>query len=416
MRTGIIQPLQFIRAMSLPIVITWLIVSSAYAQNGYVTTCGKQIISADGNPLMLKGTNLGNWLEPEGYMFKIKEANSPRLIYEVFDELIGQEKSKKFWEAYRSNYITRKDIEFIKGLGLNSVRVPFNFKLFVDEDKPSQWDSTGFQLLDSVVTWCREAGLWVILDMHCAPGGQTGDNIDDSYGYPFLFESEESQRLTVELWQKIADRYRDETTVIGFDLLNEPIAPYFDVEKINPLLEPLYKRITAAIREVDTNHLIFLGGAQWDSNFNVFGKPFDSKLVYTFHKYWSDTTQSVIQEYIDYREKYNVPVWLGESGENSDVWISSFRRLLEGNNIGWCFWPYKKLDASTCLASIKRTEAFDKIIEFANSDRSSFEKIRNKRPDSKIVENGLNEYLQDCLLENCVINDGYIKSLGLNSK
>ncbi|MCL5020808.1 MAG: glycoside hydrolase family 5 protein [Bacteroidetes bacterium] len=388
----------------------------SFARGGFVSTQGKEIVGPDGKPLLLKGINLGNWLEPEGYMFEFKQANSPRLIYEVFDELVGPENAEEFWNAYRNNYITRKDIDFIKSTGLNSVRVPFDYRLFVRDGDPIAWDSTGFTMLDSVVTWCREAGLWVILDMHCAPGGQTGDNIDDSYGFPFLFESKKSQELTVKLWQKIAERYRNETTVIGYDLLNEPIAPYFDVDKLNPMLEPLYKKITAAIRLVDKNHLIILGGAQWDSNFNVFGKPFDSKLVYTFHKYWSDTTQSVIQEYIDFRNKYDVPVWLGESGENKYGWIDSFRRLLEKNDIGWCFWPYKKLDAPSCIASIKITKEYESIMKFADADRSTFEKIRKNRPELAILEKAMLDYLSDCRLSNCTINEGYLEALGLKLK
>ncbi len=222
-----------------------------------------------------------------------------------------------------------EDIRFIKQSGFNSVRVPFSYRLFVSDATPAKLEGEGYRLLDEVVAWCRKENLYVILDMHGAPGGQTGDNIDDSWGYPFLFESAESQDLTVNIWRKLAARYRNEPTVIGFDLLNEPIAHYFDTARLNPKLEPLYRRIVAAIREVDRNHVIFLGGAQWDTNFKVFGPPFDSKLVYTFHKYWMEVNQGAIQEYLDFRDKHNVPVWMGESGENTDEWIGSFRTLLE---------------------------------------------------------------------------------------
>ena len=86
-----------------------------------------------------------------------------------------------------------------------------------------------------------------------------------------------------------------------------------------------------AIREVDKNHLIFLGGAQWNSNFEPFGKPFDDKLVYTFHKYWTEPTVSVIKDYIDFSNKYNVPLYCGETGENDDAWVETFRKLLDSN-------------------------------------------------------------------------------------
>src|SRR6266545_740586 len=204
------------------------------------------------------------------------------------------------------------------------------------------------------------------LDMHAAPGGQTGDNIDDSWGYPFLFESAESQELTVNIWRKIAARYRDEPTVVGYELLNEPISNSFDTAYLNPKLEPLYRKIVTGIREVDKNHIIFLGGAQWDTNFKIFGPPFDDKLAYTFHKYWMDVNKGSTQEYLDFRDKYNVAVWMGESGENSDEWITSFRVLLEQNNISWCFWPYKKLDATSCIISINSPAEWEAIVAFAN--------------------------------------------------
>ena len=49
---------------------------------------------------------------------------------------------------------------------------------------------------------------------------------------------------------------------------------------------------------------MILGGAQWDSNFKVFGPPFDSNSMYTFHKYWTPPTADVIREYLGYRDKY----------------------------------------------------------------------------------------------------------------
>src|SRR6267378_803304 len=355
------------------LLVTLITCTSIDAQSRFVTTRAKLIISPDGKPLLLRGINLGNWLLPEGYMFKFKQTNSPRLIQTAINELIGEDEARRFWKTYHDNYITRDDISFIKRSGFNSVRVPFSYRLFVSDTTVPRLEGPGYELLDRVVDWCRREGLYVILDMHAAPGGQTGDNIDDSFGYPFLFESSESQELTVNLWRKIAARYRNEPTVIGYDLLNEPIAHYFDTASLNQKLEPLYRKIVSGIREVDRNHIIFLGGAQWDTNFKVFGAPFDPKLAYTFHKYWMTVNQEAIQEYLSFREKYNVPVWMSESGENTDEWIDSFRKLLEAHNIGWCFWPHKKLDATSCLVSINPPEDWAAIIAFAEGPRTTFE-------------------------------------------
>jgi endoglucanase len=398
----------------LAVVLLSLIASSGIkAQSKFVTTRGKEFISPAGKPLLLRGTNLGNWLLPEGYMFKFKTASSPRLIQTVVNELIGEDEARRFWKAYRENYITREDIHFIKQSGFNSVRVPFSYRLFVSEAEPQKLEGPGYELLDHVVDWCRKEDVYVILDMHAAPGGQTGDNIDDSWGYPFLFESPESQALTANLWRKIAARYHDDPTVIGYDLLNEPIAHYFDTANLNPKLEPLYRKVVAGIREVDKNHVVFLGGAQWDGNFKVFGPPFDNKLAYTFHKYWMDVNKGAIQEYLDFRDKYNVPVWMGESGENTDEWIASFRALLEQNDISWCFWPYKKLDATSCIASINRPAEWEAIVTYANGPRTTFEEVRKNRPPRDKAQKALSDYLERIKFANCRINQGYLKALGL---
>ena len=382
-------------------------------QNNFVTINGKDFIAPDGNIILLKGTNLGNWLVPEGYMFHFKKISSPGMIYELFNILVGEDEANKFWNAYRENYITKEDIHFIKNLGFNSIRIPFNYKLFISNYPERKLEGVGYALLERVVKWCKEENLYVILDMHCAPGGQTGDNIDDSYGYPFLFESPESQQLTIDIWRKLAEIFKDETIIIGYDLLNEPIAHYFDVDKLNPALEPLYKKITAAIREVDKNHIVFLGGAQWDSNFKIFGHPFDDKLVYTFHKYWTEPTQEVIQDYIDFGNKYNVPIWMGESGENTNEWINDFRTMLEKNNIGWCFWPYKKMESTRGIVSINQPDNFDLIIDFAENSDFDYGSIRENRPDFEKVKTALKQYLEKCKLQNCNVNKDYIKALGL---
>ncbi len=385
------------------------------AQSTFISVEGKEIIGTNGKPMLLKGTNLGNWMVPEGYMFRFKDVSSPRLINEAITEAIGPDATKDFWEKYLNSYVTEADIHYLKSTGMNSLRVPFNYRLFTNETYLGATDENrGFTLLDKLIQWSKKENIYLILDMHAAPGGQTGDNIDDGFGYPFLFESEQSQALTISIWKKIAHRYKNESIVMGYDLLNEPIATYFDASKLNPFLEPLYKKITAAIRTVDKNHLIFLGGAQWDGNFSVFGAPFDSKLVYTFHTYWTDVKQEVIQKYIDFRNKNNVPIYIGETGENNDEWIKNFRTLLEKNNIGWNYWPYKKMDAKSSIMQFKQPDGYDSLIVYTQKARTTFEEIRKAAPTNRqqIIQ-ALNEVLKNCLFENCTPNVGYVNGLGL---
>jgi len=382
--------------------------------SGFVKVEGKKVLTPDGRPLLLKGIGLGNWLLPEGYMWRFKKAVSPRQINEVVTELIGPAAAREFWKKYRENYITKKDIVYLKKIGMNSVRVPINYRVLTPENHPDIWLKSGFQTLDNVIKWCSEEGLYVILDMHAAPGGQTGENIDDGWGYPFLFKSQQSQKRVIAIWKKLAERYHDNPTVLGYDLLNEPIPTFKEYTSLNQYLVPLYKRITKAIREVDSNHIIIVEGAQWATNFKVFGKPFDSKMIYSFHKYWMPPKQDQIQEYIDYGNKYNVPIWLGESGENTDQWVDQFRQLLEKNDIGWSFWPYKKLESPRGIVTVKPPENWDKITTFADEWGDSFKDFRKDRPSMQEAQVILDELLRNIKFQNCTPNRGYIKALGLN--
>jgi len=387
------------------------------AQTGFISVSGKEIIGADGKPFMMRGTNLGNWLMPEGYMFKFNKTNSPRLINEAITELLGPAEATLFWKAYQDTYITAPDIHYLKSIGVNSIRIPFNYRLFTTEDYMGQNDpDRGFVLLDRVIGWCKNEGIYVILDMHAAPAGQTGDNIDDGSGYPFLFKSEASQKLCAEIWKRIAGHYKNETIILGYDLLNEPIATYFDANDLNPSLEPTYKLITAAIRTVDKNHIVILGGAQWDSNFKPFGAPFDSKLVYQFHKYWTPPTKAVIQDYLDFRDKYNVPIYCGETGENRDGWCDTFKNVLEQNHVGWHFWPYKKMDNTRGFVTFDVPANYNQVIEYAEKPRSDFGAIRKAAPANREqIKKALYDFINNSKFENCRVNKGYVGALGFKT-
>ena len=385
--------------------------SSVQAQ--FFTVRGKQIIAPGGEPVILKGIGIGNWLLPEGYMFGFRRANSPRLIDEVISQLIGEEQARQFWKTCHDRYVTQEDVRFLKQAGFNHIRVSFNWRLFASESDPRKLEGIGYACLERLVGWCKAEGLYVILDMHGAPGGQTGDNIDDSWGYPFLYDCQASQDLTIRIWEALARQFKDEPIVIGYDLLNEPIATHFAGEDLNAKLEPLYKRLVAAVRKHDKNHIIFLGGAQWNTNFSVFGPPFDDKLAYTFHRYWEDVTPALIEEYVAFRDRYDVPLWMGESGENTYEWIAAFRELLEDNDIGWCFWTYRRLDTDRCVASIARTPEWDAIVAFAEHPRTTFQEVRESRPPRQAIDRALRDYLDNIRFEDCRTHAGYLEALGL---
>lgn len=376
---------------------------------------GTNLVAPSGECFVIKGTNLGNWLNPEGYMFGFGNTNAAREIDRMFCQAVGPDFTADFWRRFKENYITQADIDFIASTGANTVRIPFHYKLFTAEDYMGANDAEeGFRLLDRVIGWCRRAGLYVILDMHDAPGGQTGDNIDDSYGYPWLFESEASQRKFCDVWQRIAAHYRDEPQILGYELINEPIAPYFDNrEALNAQLEKVHKMAVAAIRQVDPHHIILLGGAQWNGNFDMFTDwTYDDNLMYTCHRYGGEPTAEAIRSFIDFRDRTGLPMYMGEIGHNTPEWMHAFCETMDAHGIGWTFWPYKKIGDSA-FVGFGTPKGWEAVVRFAESPRTTYAEIREARPDQAAVRAAMEALLENVRFERCTVQRDYIDALTL---
>lgn len=396
------------------------------APDAYLRVSGEYVLTAEGDTFLIRGTNLGNWLNPEGYMFGLRRTNSVGMIDRAFSELIGPDATAAFWQQWKESYITESDIRFIASTGANTIRLPFHYKLFTpDLYLGSYSDEDGFSRIDSVVAWSKRHGLHVILDMHDAPGGQTGDNIDDSFGYPWLFVSEPSQQLFCSIWQRIAQYYRDEPTILGYELINEPIAHYFqpDLDSLNARLEPLYKRAVAAIREVDTCHIILLGGAQWNGTFEgvLRDTHFDSRLLFTCHRYHQPCTLKGIADIVRWRDSTHVAMYMGETGHNTIPWTEASCLLYDSLHIGYTFWPYKKMGRSSWVG-FAAPEGWQHIVRFAESDRSTYDAIRSARYACLDSLHGqqpadlIFALLDSCRLPHCTIDTAYIAAMHLHDK
>ena len=364
----------------------------------FLHTSGQDIVNESGQTIFLRGVGLGNWMLPEGYMWKFgANGDRPRKIENLISNLIGSEKANDFWRAYRKNYITEDDIRRIAELGFNSVRPALNSRLFLTEGENPVYVEEGFQLLDSLVSWCKKYNLYVIIDMHGAPGGQTGTNIDDSpNNLPELFIEKKFRDQLVDLWVKIAGRYKDEPVVAAYDLLNEPLpANSGAADKYKHGLEPLYKRITTAIRKVDPKHMITLEGFNWSNDWSCFAKPFDGNVFYQFHYYcWArpDLLQD-INYFLQKRRELNTPIWVGETGEKGNTIYWATTQLFEKNNIGFSFWPWKKMDTQNTPYSINKPENWDLIAGFSAG---------GAKPNIAIAEKALNDLLENVKISNCL--------------
>jgi len=357
----------------------------------FLHTSGKDIVDESGNKILLRGVGLGNWMLPEGYMWKFgNEGDRPRKIEKIVDDCIGHEKADKFWSAFRENYITEADIKRISELGYNSVRPALNSRLFITEGDSNIFVDEGFTLLDNLISWCKKYHIYVIIDMHGAPGGQTGQNIDDSpHNEPELFMNPKNQYLLERLWVKIADRYKDEPTVVAFDLLNEPLPERTGAaEKYKHQLVTLYQRLKA-IRTVDKNHMFTVEGYNWANNWSLFDKPLDNNIVYQFHYYcWSNPDNlNYIHQYLVKQQQLNVPVWVGETGEKNNAIYFATTQYFEKNNIGWSFWPWKKMDTKNTPYSIKIPNGWSDIMAYSEGGANTVTKVTAEKIFDELIEN-----------------------------
>ncbi len=360
---------------------------------GILRAEGKKIVDANGTEIIFRGIGLGGWLVPEGYMFNMSGfANSPTEIRNKVIQAVGEENAKIYYNDYRKYFITEKDIDSISSWGFNMVRMPMHYEFMTPRDQPFVYSEYGFTLIDSLVKWCKKFDIYLILDLHAAPGGQSAESISDYNGYPSLWESEENKARTIALWKEIATRYKDQETIAGYDLLNEPAWGELGPQNID--LRNLYIGITNAIRSVDTNHIVYIEGNWFATDFTGLTPPWDDNMSYSFHKYWSDVTPGSIQSYLAMRNTYNVPLWMSESGENSNSWFSDFVKLLEENEIGWTWWTIKKYQSISPMASANIDPQFQQLMNYWSGSAP--------KPSVDDAMTALYKQIDSTKIENCV--------------
>ncbi|WP_071130108.1 glycoside hydrolase family 5 protein [Enterococcus timonensis] len=369
--------------------------------NGFVRANGKNLVNDDGE-ILLKGWGIGNWLLQEGYMWQasgISRMDRPARMKQVVAELLGDTNAEKFWQDFTDNYFTIEDLLYQKSMGYNSIRLPLHWDLFLENEPEAVFKEDGFALLEKIFSWCQEADLYVILDLHGAPGGQTGANIDDSADdLPRLFLDDQQFAKGVALWQEIARRYAQNQVIGGFDLLNEPIRPGFDPVQeqffVNRLFA-FYQETIAAIRKFDTYHMISLEGHHWATNPLIFNQRYDDNYVIHFHRYATLPEKENFADFLALQDKWQVPLWLGETGENLLPWFSGMTQICEAENISYHFWPYKKMGKNNCPVTIKTPKDWQLILDYAAG---------KKHPGAMKAQEIFSQLLENLKLKNCQKN------------
>jgi endoglucanase len=375
---------------------------------GFLSTSGKKIVNEKGENVLLRGIGLGGWMLQEPYMFQLSDvAGTQTEIKSKISALIGQKNCDEFYAAFLNNMITEKDIEALKKWGFNSIRLPMHYNLFTlpadKEPKADQntWLETGFNLTDNLLSWCRKYKIYLILDLHAAPGGQGNDRpiADVDTLKPNLWNSEANQKKTIALWTKLAGKYKDEEWIGGYDLINET---NYKLEG-NKALKDLFVSITSAIRNIDKKHIIFIEGNQFANDYNGLTPPWDKNMAYSFHKYWNPTTVETIQKYLDIRDQFNVPFWMGESGENNNEWFRAAVNLFETNNLGWSWWTIKKIGSESSLMTIQKPEGYQKVVDYWAS--------KGPKPSVEEAKAVFMKLAENVKFENCKINSDVLDAL-----
>ncbi|MGE5448068.1 MAG: cellulase family glycosylhydrolase, partial [Bacteroidales bacterium] len=388
--------------MKLTIKITFLaLLLTQMVSAQYLHQQGRYIVDGDGKEFIIRSMGLGGWMLQEGYMMEsTKFGNTQHELKAKIEQVAGKEGLDAFYNAWLTNYCQKQDLDSMAAWGFNAVRLPMHYNLFTlpIEQEPvvgqDTWLPKGFELVDSLLKWCEANHMYLILDLHAAPGGQGKDAAIADYdnSKPSLWESVENRRKTVALWKKLAEHYANEKWIGGYDLLNETNWTFSGTN----LLRTLYSELTTAIRSVDKNHILFIEGNWFANDFTGLTPPWDTNMAYSFHKYWSYNDQASIQGYLTMRSQYNVPIWLGEAGENSNPWFTSAIALFEKNKIGWAWWPYKKIASVTGTVTIPKTTGYQALLNYWNNGGT--------KPSVETAKTYLLEQAEKLKLSNCIIH------------
>ncbi|WP_137402258.1 glycoside hydrolase family 5 protein [Echinicola rosea] len=353
-----------------------------------------KVVNEQGEEIILKAIGLGGWLLQEGYMLNPQgsEIGTQWQMKKAFyDQGLTMEEVEIFYQEWRDKFITQKDIDHIASLGFNAIRIPMHYELFLTSGQRSKRNNAikdttllsdyinglsswldegilfahpdeleGVQILDRLLEWCGANGMYVILDLHAAPGGQGTDiNIADILVKNDLWNRKDKkgrhiyQEVTVELWKMLSDQYIDDNRIAWYDLINEP-----NNVPSNQLIHDLFDRLITAIRKKGDDHMIMVEGNGWGNNYDLM-EPYSfthpENLIFNAHRYWIpveedtllDPNPNQINRIINltaFRDRHQVPVWVGETGENDNAWLKQNINKLDKTNIGWCHWTYKRFD------------------------------------------------------------------------
>ncbi len=416
------------------------------ARAGYLHTSGVTNLDINNQPIILNGVNLGCWLWPEYYM--LGNVSLPAyssagtgsgnianyydgLVAAIRDVLGGDTNlTAEVMDAYWTNFISAADVVYLHQQGFNSVRVPYTFEEFFQvtnwaNNYPSNgFDiSTGFKHLDNLVGWCSTNGIYVIPDMHCAPGGPNNFAVVN-YGGTLntntasVFANAANLALAEHIWSRIASHYSTNAWIGGYDLLNEPVNTAVSDHQVGPpYLSNTYSNLIHTIRLVDANHTLFCEGDAYASTlYDVNEGWTDGNWNFSDHDYGSplplDTGNRATAV------GANVPDWGGEFGINSTHWCNRILGTTYNNPVtltsngktatikqGHCFWAYKACGEFYTIAQFPETQGWKTLMAYWASSNTL------AKPSVTNAYNWLMGFAMAANFRNCLVHPEIVDSL-----
>ncbi|MDP4274653.1 MAG: cellulase family glycosylhydrolase [Bacteroidota bacterium] len=354
----------------------------------FVKIKGTSFINSWGGNLYLKSVSLNYWLDPDLKLFQPAEKTNLKSLEDLTKEAMDSYPSKIFWHTFQDSFITKNDLIFIKGLQFNTVNVPFDCRMFAPGTYLGNTTPRGFELVNRLIRWSHEIGMYIILDMQV-------NNI----------QNKNQLENCLKAWQNIAKRYNNESLIAGFYVHPAPA----DSQQTDYARQVFYRKMIAAIRQFDKNHIIFINKKPEDSA-KFYEKTFDSKLACIFQ---SDTCQETFKKFTAFREKFNTPVFLDISeGENYE-WLEKTYIHAEKNQIGWNFQPYKRIDEYGCLLRVVPPANPELINEFSKGQTNLPDNLGKGGQNAEEMKKMLHQFLVNCRFIKCKPNTECIKALGL---
>lgn len=326
--------------------------------NGFLRVKDRDFYLND-RKMILRGFGLGSWLNLEHFMLGIPGTDSQ--IRSAVVNAYGPGQAERFWRKFYHSFINEDDFEFLKRLGINTLRIPFNYRLFEDDQKPYMYREEGFWEIDRILRLCEHYELYAVLDLHAAPGGQSPDwHCDNATGESLFWEYADFRKRVISLWKHIANRYASNNWIAAYDLLNEPVLMIKD----NTILNQFFVDLVTEIRSVDKNHLLFVEGDSYATRFEDFEPFADPNLACSFHCYpfmylnefsgknQKESIEKILFEKIslkDIQERLKRPLWCGETGalfnhgdrRQHESLLQDTLEIFEKNNMSWSLWTYK---------------------------------------------------------------------------